>query len=277
MHTIAAIKRFLIKMESDHLSAYAAQSAYFVMLSSFPFFMMLFTLIQYTPLTKSDLLRTAVDIMPSNIDPLIISIIDEVYSKSSAIVSVTALLAAWTAGKGVLAITKALNSVYDTLETRTYVILRFRAAVTMVGFVVAIVLSLVFIVFGNKLFVFIAKQYPLFSDVTKVLNEMKVVFVLAFLVVLFWIMYRYLPDKKVPLFHQLPGAILAAVGWIAFSYGFSIYFDYSSGFSNMYGSLTTLIIVMLWLYSLMYIMLLGAEVNVIFGGSILKKVRRNQK
>ena len=61
--------------------------------------------------------------------------------------------------------------------------------------------------------------------------------------------------------HHVPGAVLSAAGWMVFSYAFSMYIDKFSGFSNMYGSLTTLILIMLWLYFGMYITLIGAEFN----------------
>ena len=61
--------------------------------------------------------------------------------------------------------------------------------------------------------------------------------------------------------HHVPGAVLSAAGWMVFSYAFSMYIDKFNGFSNMYGSLTTMILIMLWLYFGMYITLIGAEFN----------------
>ena len=54
------------------------------------------------------------------------------------------------------------------------------------------------------------------------------------------------------------------MAWSLFSLGFSVYLDYYDGFSNMYGSLTTIILVLLWLYFCMYIVLIGAEINAYF-------------
>ena len=73
-----------------------------------------------------------------------------------------------------------------------------------------------------------------------------------------------LPNRKATLKSQVPGAILIAAGWSLFSYFFSIYFDTFPGFSNMYGSLTALIMVMLWLYICMNLLLYGAEINAYF-------------
>lgn len=262
---------FLRKLKEDHINAYAAQTAYFLILSFIPVIMMLLTLIKYTPVTKADLLSTAVDMLPSSIDPLIISIIDEVYNKSKAVISISAITAAWSAGKGVMSIIQALNTINDVEERNGYIIIRLRAAFYMVLFVVAVVLSLIIVVFGNKILMIIETQYPFVSRLTSMFSEVKNFAVLFVLTLLFWIMFKFIPRKKVKKTKQLPGAMLAAFLWTVFSYGFSIYIDISSGFANMYGSLTTIILVMLWLYGCMYIMLVGAEINSYFQDMFHKK------
>ena len=74
--------------------------------------------------------------------------------------------------------------------------------------------------------------------------------------------YQFLPNRKSKLRYQLPGAVFTAVGWCGASLLFSVYMDIFKGFSNMYGSLTTIVLIMLWLYVCMYVVLLGGEINV---------------
>ena len=65
-------------------------------------------------------------------------------------------------------------------------------------------------------------------------------------------------------FLRVAGAsAFSAVGWMIVSWIFSVYLDIFKGFSSMYGSLTTIVLIMLWLYFCMYILLLGGEVNMI--------------
>ena len=89
---------------------------------------------------------------------------------------------------------------------------------------------------------------------------------LSFVVLtVFWILvYRFLPNRRDLLRRQLPGAVFTACGWLFISFIFSIYLDVFTGFSDMYGSLTTIILILLWLYGCMYIVLLGGEVNVLY-------------
>ena len=68
----------------------------------------------------------------------------------------------------------------------------------------------------------------------------------------------------------LPGAFIIATAWLIFSYGFSLYFEFFPNFGNMYGSLTALIMVMLWLYVCMNLILYGAEINAYFENEFRK-------
>ena len=69
-----------------------------------------------------------------------------------------------------------------------------------------------------------------------------------------------MPRRRVKLSHNLAGAAFSAAGWVLFSFFFSIFVERFSDFS-IYGSLATLVILMFWLFSCMYIMFLGAEVS----------------
>lgn len=81
--------------------------------------------------------------------------------------------------------------------------------------------------------------------------------------VLFLIMYIFIPDRKTNLIAELPGAVTASVGWILFSTFYSIYTNFSPRFSSMYGTLSTLVFALVWLYFCMIIIFLGAELNII--------------
>jgi membrane protein len=261
---IKIVQGFLKAMQDDHVGAYAAQSAYFIMLSFIPFIILLLTLIQYTTLTKADVYATAQALLPGTLDSFVIGIIDEAYSKTAVTISLSALVTAWSAGKGFLALIRGMNTIYNVEEHRNYIILRIRSALYTLVFVVAIILSLVVLVFGNSIHSIVLKKFPLLAVVTGMIVNLKDVVGIGFLVLVFMVLYKFVPDRKTRLYRQLPGAVFAAVGWYVFSVGFSLYIDYWPGFSNMYGSLTTIILIMLWLYFCMYIMLLGAEINSYF-------------
>lgn len=262
--TIKLIRGFLRAMNEDHVGAYAAQSAYFIMLSFIPFIILLLTLIQYTTLTRADIYGAAQVIFPDSMNGFVIDIINEVYSKTAVTVSLSAITAAWSAGKGFLALMRGMNSVYDVEEQRNYIILRFRSAIYTIVFVVSIILSLVVLVFGNSIHRAAVVHMPFLAVIIGMILKLKDVVAIAFFTLVFMLLYKFVPNRKARLLSQAPGAVFSSVCWYLFSIGFSLYVTYTPGLSNMYGSLTTIILVMLWLYFCMYIILLGAEINSYF-------------
>lgn len=260
---IGNLKSFLDKCKSDKINAYSAQSAFFIILSIIPFLMVFSSLLQYTTVTESmiqDILRR---VMPEYVSPFLISLVDEVYNRSMGIISATAVVAVWSAAKGVQYMTDGLNSVNDLEETRNWFVLRFWAVVYTVVFLIAIVLTLLVLVFGNSLRELAARHIPVLVQISGFLSYFRGLVMLAVLILFFDVIFTALPNKKLSFKGQLPGAVLCSVAWYLFSFGLSVYVDYFNGFS-MYGSLTTIALIMLWLYFCMYIMMMCAEVNVVF-------------
>ena len=116
-------------------------------------------------------------------------------------------------------------------------------------------------VFGNTLLTLISLRFPSTVYVTKIIIDIKNVFLTVYAVVIFTLLYRFVPGITMKLSEHIPGAVLASAGWMLYSYGFSMYIDRFNGFASTYGSMTTMILFMLWLYFGMYITLIGAEIN----------------
>ncbi|MGN0331703.1 MAG: YihY/virulence factor BrkB family protein [Lachnospiraceae bacterium] len=251
------------KITEDHVGAYAAQSAYFFMLCMIPIILLFLTMVQFTPITKADVMTAVIQVFPSSVDSMITSIVNQVYNQSTGIIPVTLIVTLWSAGKGVLAMTTGLNCIFDCRETRNYVLLRIRATLYTIMFIVVILLLLVLSVFGNSLNLFVLEHVPFMSGIADWLIEARTIISPAVLVVFCLLIYTFLPNRKAKMLRQLPGAAFAALGWMIVSWIFSVYLDIFKGFSSMYGSLTTIVLIMLWMYFCMYSILLGGEVNVL--------------
>lgn len=247
-------------MSRKNISAFAASTAFFLFLSLIPMLMFLCSLIPYTPLTEADLMNAARNVAPSAMEPLLINVIAEVYDKSVGIISVTAVVTIWTAGKGMLALMRGLNAINDVEESRNYFILRIVASLYTVLILVVTIFSLLIMVFGNSLVRIIETQVPQSAYVFDLLLHFRILLVWAVITLIIAFMYTYVPGSRLGFRMQLPGAVVAAVGWSFITWGFSLYVDKFNGF-GAYGSLTTVIILMLWLYACMYIVMAGAFLN----------------
>ncbi len=262
-------RELLQKVSEDRVGAYAAQSAFFILFSMIPIILLLMTMVRYTPVTKADVLTAVLSVFPTTFDSMITSIVNQVYNESMAIVPVTIVTALWAAGKGLMALAAGLNVIYDYKETRNYIQLRLRGTFYTVLLLLVIFLALVMSVFGHSITSFVEEYIPLGKDLVGFIVSASG-FVTPFMMIgLMLLMYRFLPNRKDTFFHQLPGAVFTTIGWMIISWIFSIYLDVFTGFSTMYGSMTTIVLIMLWMYFTMYIALLGGEVNVFVFGNVL--------
>lgn len=84
-------------MNEHHISAYASSAAFFTFLSLIPMLLLLISAIPYTPITKATLMMFVTKILPQNMEPLSVSIIDEVYEKTGTALSLSILATIWSA------------------------------------------------------------------------------------------------------------------------------------------------------------------------------------
>lgn len=262
-----AVKGFLNRAFRDHVSAYAAQAAYFIILSFIPFILFLLTIVRYTPLTQVMVRQVIAEICPENFRGLVLSIVNEVYGKTSAVVPITLLLSLWSSGKGVQAITNGLNTIYHVEETRDWLTTRLWSVFYTFAFVVAVIVSLVLLVFGNSLQKSLTLWQPWLGRLIAQIIGARTLTAFLFLMAVFLALYKVLPNRKATFKSQMPGAFITAVAWMVFSYAFSLYYTFFPNTLNMYGSFATIILIMLWMYICMNIVLYGAEVNAYFENS----------
>lgn len=272
---IGNVKAFMDKCKRDNINAFAAQTAYFLILSVIPFLMVFSALLQYTPVTEGMLLDTINRVMPEYIAPFMVSIINEVYTRSIGIVSVAIIVAVWSSAKGVQYLVNGLNVINDINETRNWFVLRFWAVIYTIVFVIAITITLVLVVFGASLQELILRYLPFLGSVTELILGTGSPLMLLFLIIFFTVVFSLLPNRKIKLRSQIPGAVLCALLWYLLSFGISIYINYFNGFS-MYGSLTTIVLIMLWLYFCMYTMMMCAEFNIVFNEHIERIMYRKK-
>ena len=258
------IRAFARKLRDDSISAFAAQAAFFTILSVFPFLMFLITLINYLPFSLADFQHSVLDIFPSVVSTVITDLLSEISTQApGTLLSVTVIAALWSASRGILALVRGINAVYGHIERRNYFRLRAVSAMYTLVFAILLIVTLVLLVFGNQVYRLITSYLPFLGDAAFLILSMRPIITMLLLTFFFLLLYMVIPSRKVKFLHALPGAVLSAGGWLLFSLLFSFYIDHMGRFSRLYGSLTAVAVCMLWLYFCMYILFIGAEVNMI--------------
>ena len=264
---IGFFRTFSDKTLKDAVTAYSGEAALYIIISLFPFLMFLLTLLQYLPFTQEELLAALSRFLPSIITSYLARIVEELYTTSGTVLSITIVLALWTASRGILTVYRGLNAIYGITETRNYFFIRLRSMLYTFILSVMLIMILGLYVFGNLIKNSLLDHFP------RLMENHLAFFVISFrtaigaviLTVIFVVMYNYMPNRRSRIFTQLPGAVIAAVGWVGFSYLYSIYIDHIGDIKTMYGSLTAAVLCIIWLYFCMMIFFFGAEVNSCIG------------
>lgn len=255
------INKFIKKMNDNHISAYASQSAFFIILSFIPFVVLMANMVRHIPNLQHYATTTIVNGIPSEARYLVRSVINEIYAKSNSFVPINIIAALWSVGKGFQALTNGLNVINDVAETRSFVLMRLRSILFTVIFMIAIIITLLLLVFGRSIQRVLVVYVPFVSKITAFVLSLSPLITMCMLAFVFVLFYAFLPNKKQKIRNQIPGALLTAVFWTVFSYCISLYFTFFPNVMNMYGSLTAVMLIMIWMHICMYMFMIGAEIN----------------
>lgn len=248
------IKTLFENIKKDNISEWSAVCAYYTILSFIPFIMLVITLIQYTGVSPDVLFEVISNVVPKSMNEMVLDIVYEVYSKSIGTISISIVFTLWSAGKGLFALNKIMNKIYEMErnEEFSYIYLRIKGIFQTILFIFIIVLGLIIVVFGGFL---------------------KILILFGLLVI-----YRVIPAHKVSFKSQFLGAFLGMIAFNLVSYIFSKYLLIFRNFSFIYGSLTSFMLIMMWIYASFYIVFLGAEINKIAcfrRKKLLKNISKN--
>ena len=253
-------KGYMKMIRESYIGAHASSAAFFLFLSLIPMIMIVCALIPEALLAKGELSKMTQSLIPERIFSFIMELIGTYKGNNMTILSVSAVITIWSASKGMLALIRGMNFVYAIKESRHYILLRIRAFVYTMFLLLAIIASFGILVLGDSVAGVLSPKVSVIADIWKWLSPLRHILVATFISVMFCTLYCALPNKRLPWREQFPGAVFTSVFWAVYSFAFSIYIERFGGFS-MYGSLTTVVIVMIWLYFCMYIFFCGALVN----------------
>lgn len=244
------------------IAAHAAQVAYFILVSFFPFLMFLFSVSRYTILDENTILALVDAIVPGNMSDLALSWLRESYdSASTTLLSVSVVLALWSGSKGFNGMILGLEEIYGVKNQRNYILRRVHSLADTVIFTFMILLSIILLVYGNQIVILIRNIFPFLLNLELEVFLLRSIVSLALFFVYFLVLFRFVPGHKTTFRDEFYGALLSAFLWISFSYLYSFYIDYHSSFSSLYGSLTYLVSIMIWMYISILIIFFGALLN----------------
>lgn len=263
-------KRMLRGISSLEIPIHAAHACYFIVLSIFPTLVLMLGLLRYTSLEPGNLMDLAEGFLPEALQPYAWKLISGTYENTSKVViSVSALTALWSASRGIYGLLTGLNAVYGVDEARNWLHTRLMCAVYMVLFLLVLMLTLVLHVFGNTIVTLLRQRGGEVFWAWADLVDLRFFLLVGVQTLLFTAVFMYLPGKNNGFWESLPGALFGSVGWMTASALFSAYVQYFPRYANIFGSVYTVALSMLWLYVCICIVFYGGILN-----RILRDIRK---
>ena len=257
------LENLIFNLTEMKIPLYAANACYFLAISIFPALLLILASLRYTALSATDLIRFLEGILPSALMGAAESLIVSTYYNSSAgLLGISAVAALWSASRGVHGLLTGLNNIYGVRENRGWLYTRLISVGYTFVFLILVIVTLVFQVFGQSLADrFWTVQHPLVQLLVGMI-DWRSIWLLVAQIVIMDLVYMVLPNKRARFWHSLPGAVIAAVGWQGFSKLFSFYVEHMlTRYTNIYGSIYTVAIGLLWIYCCMCILLFGGLIN----------------
>lgn len=244
------------KLDQDAVDSCAAQASFWMLIAFIPFVLFILTLLRTVRFRDTPLLFTFLDMLPAPVQEMLRGLFSDL-AAPPGILSVTALLCVWSASNGTLALIKGLHAVFDIPRRPNFIRMRLTAILYTLAFTAVLLLSMLALLFGGRLYLHLQTLLPRLPDLSARLQTVLSLLVLLFF---FWLMFLTVPRRKVRSRFALCGAVFTAAGWFLFSLFFSFFVENFSNYATLYGGLAAVVILMMWLYFCMYILLIGGEV-----------------
>ena len=265
----------LIEVSLDDLVVvYSAQACYFIIVSAIPFLCLMISIISFLIPADIYVIFDSYDI-PQEIKGVIQEVIKQLLATQRvSLLSISAVIALWTASRGSDALRAGLESVYEVPRSKKLVKQQALSIVNTFILILVILVNVIVLLFGEA----IASALHIAKLIAFITNFAPTILFLV-MCLLFDVIYmstaRHSKNQHIRsgVKSHMPGAIFATAGWMLFSYGYALYIRYFPSASAIYGSLTAVCLIMLWLYVCVIILLMGAEINKLF---IMNKIEKNK-
>jgi membrane protein len=257
------LRRAVVKGLEDEVGTMAGGVAFFAILGIAPALIALLALFGLItdPSQTAAIAKDLAAVLPDTARPLVLDQLQTVTSGGTGSLTTTFVVAAatalWSASGSTQKLLTSIQSIYERPETRGILRLYTLAIALALGSVVFVAVAVALLAGASAVTGGLSTPVRLLAEVVRwVLLVVLVTVALA-------VVYRISPDRPGPRLRLLSlGSAAATVVWVAGSVVFAVYVDHYSSYSQTYGALAAVVVVMLWLYLTAYIVMMGAEINV---------------
>lgn len=258
------IKNTVREVDKDNVPVIAAGVAFFSLLAVFPLLTAGLSIYGFfaNPADVQQMLYSISDVLPADawmvINDQITSIVSASDSKLGIGIAIGILVALWSAGAGIRAIMRAMNIAYGERETRSFAKFYALAGTMTLSMIIFMWVALAVIV-GVPALLSLLRLDPIVEVFTRFLPWIILISMFGFAS---GILYRFGPSRRPAKKRWVfPGIVFTTCAWLGLSYGFSKFVSSFGNYNAIYGSLSAVIVLLLWFWMTAYVVIIGAEFN----------------
>jgi membrane protein len=253
------------ELNDDDMLYYAAALSYQVFFSLFPFLFFLLALLGALniPDFLDWLIEQAQAVLPGQVTGLVEQTVEQIrgQAQSSSLLSLWIVITLWSASAAVRTTMHALNVAYDIAEERPTWKRYLLSILYTILLAILIIAAVGLMLIGPEIAEWLAQQIGLGSVFVVLWAWLRIPAAILLLTIVLALVYYLFPNVDQPFRLITPGAVLAVIVWLAASFGFSFYVNNFASYGAIYGSLGTVIVLLVYLYITATVVLFGAEVN----------------
>ena len=242
----------------------ASSLAFNFFLAFFPAIIVLFTLIPYIPVDgfQETLMDILMNILPPSTNEITLETLDDIINNQrGGLLSLGFVLAIYFSTNGINSLIEAFNASYHISKTESILKQRFLSLIITFTLTIILIFTIALIIFGQFIINYLM-EYEFINSNEKILFNLAKWFILISMLFLgISTIFNLGPSLKNKWRTFSPGAIFSTVFIIVTSLGFTYYIDNFGQYNKIYGSIGTLIIILLWIYFNAIILLTGFEIN----------------
>jgi len=252
---------FFIKgLEEGAITTRASSLAFNFFLAFFPSIIVFFTLIPYIPINgfQDTLMEILSNILPPSTNTVTFETMQDIINNQrGGLLSIGFLLALYFSTNGMSSLIQAFNSSYHIRENKSIIKQQILSLALTLILSILVFLTILLIIFGKATIMYLIEYQIINENTVFILNSAKCIMFFLGITTIFNLGPAI--KSKIKIFS--PGAIFATIFIVITSIAFSYYIDNFSQYNKIYGSIGTLMIILLWIYFNAIILLTGFELN----------------
>lgn len=262
---VAVVKEAVKDFMDDDMTTYASALAYQILFSIFPFILFLIALLGFLNMSSFfDWLREQAQLLlPAQAMEPVNQVITDLQEQKAGLMSIGVIVALWTASAAVRATMNALNVAYDVKESRPAWKLYPLSILYTIGLAALMIVATVLLVVGPEAVQWVARYIHMEQFFVTLWAWLRWPAALIILTLVVAIVYYIAPDVEQSFRFITPGAAFSVLVWVVSSIAFSFYISNFSDYNATYGSIGTIIVLLLYFFISAAVMLLGAEINAV--------------